>query len=98
VVANISEAQRDAVEKVAQQLREEGLRVETDLRNEKISYKIRTHSLQKVPYQLVMGDREAVSGQASVRLRGGKDLGAQPVEVVVSRMKAEILARSELTD
>ncbi len=98
VVANISEAQRDAVEKVAQQLREEGLRVETDLRNEKISYKIRTHSLQKVPYQLVMGDREAVSGQASVRLRGGKDLGAQPVEVIVSRMKAEILARSELTD
>ncbi|VAY87852.1 threonyl-tRNA synthetase [mine drainage metagenome] len=98
VVANISEAQRGAVENVAQQLREEGVRVEMDLRNEKISYKIRTHSLQKIPYQLVMGDREVESGQVSVRLRGGKDLGAQPVEVVVSRMKAEILAKSELTD
>ncbi|WP_297450518.1 threonine--tRNA ligase [Ferrovum sp.] len=97
VVANISEAQRDSVEKVAQRLRAEGVRVEMDLRNEKISYKIRSHSLQKVPYQLVMGDREAVSGQVSVRLRG-KDLGAQPVEVVVSRMKAEILAKSEPTD
>ncbi|NDU86140.1 MAG: threonine--tRNA ligase [Ferrovum sp.] len=94
VVANISESQQDYVAGVVRRLRAEGLRVEADLRNEKISYKIRSHSLQKIPYQLVVGERESQSGQVAVRVRGGKDLGAMSVEVLVARMKAEIGAHA----
>ncbi len=94
VVLNISESQQAYVEQVVKMLRDQGLRVESDLRNEKISYKIRAHSLQKVPYQLVVGDREVQNKQVAVRGRGGKDLGVLSLESVVQTLKAEILAKA----
>ena len=93
VVLNISEGQQDYVEHVVKMCRDQGLRVESDLRNEKIGYKIRAHSSQKVPYQWVVGDREVQQGQVSVRARGGKDLGVQSVEAVIEALKAEILTK-----
>ncbi len=78
-VLNITDAQADYAEQVAGQLRQQGLRVITDLRNEKIGFKIREHTLQKIPYLLVIGDREMAAGQVAVRLRNGKDLGSVPV-------------------
>lgn len=93
VVMNISEAQQSYVEQVVQLCRAQGLRVEADLRNEKIGYKIRAHSSKKVPYQWVVGDREVQQGQLAVRARGGKDLGVQSVQAVMEALKAEILAK-----
>ena len=75
-VLNISENSADYAQEVAKTLQKQGLRVESDLRNEKITYKIREHSLQKVPYILVVGDKEKASGAVSVRARGNHDLGA----------------------
>jgi len=79
---------------VQKQLRAAGLWCETDLRNEKITYKIREHSLQKVPYLLVVGDQEAASGQVAVRARGGVDLGAMPVAAFLARAQERIASRS----
>jgi threonyl-tRNA synthetase len=67
--------------------------VAADLRNEKITYKIREHSLQKLPYQLVVGDKEMQVGQVAVRTRGGEDLGAMPIEAFVARLREEVAAR-----
>ncbi|HQD49413.1 threonine--tRNA ligase, partial [Ottowia sp.] len=75
VVTGITDAQADYVQNVAKTLRNQGLRVETDLRNEKITYKIREHSLQKLPYILVVGDKEKEAGAVAVRARGNQDLG-----------------------
>ena len=80
VVAGITDAQADYVLEVAKTLQKQGLRVETDLRNEKITYKIREHALQKLPYILVVGDKEKVSGAVAVRARGNKDLGVMSLE------------------
>jgi threonyl-tRNA synthetase len=63
--------------------------VEADLRNEKVGYKIREHTLQKVPYLIVVGDREKETGTISVRTRGGEDLGSMPVAQFVEKLKAE---------
>jgi threonyl-tRNA synthetase len=63
--------------------------VEADLRNEKVGYKIREHTLQKVPYLIVVGDRERETGTISVRTRGGEDLGSMPVAQFVEKLKAE---------
>jgi threonyl-tRNA synthetase len=89
VVMNISEAQIEYARAVAATLREAGLRAAADLRNEKISYKIREHSLQKLPYQVVVGDREVAAHQVAVRNRKGEDLGRMAVEDLLSRLKAE---------
>jgi threonyl-tRNA synthetase len=70
-----------------------GLRVVADLRNEKITYKIREHSLQKLPYQLIVGDKEMQAGQVAVRTRGGEDLGAMPVDALLARLREEVAAR-----
>jgi threonyl-tRNA synthetase len=78
-VLNISENSADYARGVAKSLQKQGLRVESDLRNEKITYKIREHSLQKVPYILVVGDKEKANGTVSVRARGNHDLGAMPL-------------------
>lgn len=67
--------------------------MKSDLRNEKIGFKIREHTIQRVPYLLVVGDREAESNSVAVRTRGGKDLGAMPVETFIERLKAEIASR-----
>jgi threonyl-tRNA synthetase len=89
VVANISESQIDYARGVSATLREAGLRVAADLRNEKISYKIREHSLQKLPYQLVVGDKEVAARQVAVRTRKGEDLGRMTVEAFISRLQAD---------
>jgi threonyl-tRNA synthetase len=89
VVMNISEHQADYAESVAQALRAAGMRATSDLRNEKISYKIREHSLQKLPYQVVVGDKEKQAGNVAVRTRGGEDLGAMPLEVFIARLRSE---------
>ena len=80
VVAGITDAQADYVQEVAKTLQKQGLRVETDLRNEKITYKIREHALQKLPYILVVGDKEKAAGAVAVRARGNKDLGVMSLE------------------
>lgn len=80
VVLNITDAQRDYAENLTKSLREAGFRVESDLRNEKIGFKIREHTLQKIPYLLVVGDKEVESGAVAVRTRSGEDLGSLSVD------------------
>ena len=89
VVMNISEHQAAYAREVTKTLAKSGLRVESDLRNEKISYKIREHSLQKLPYQVVVGDKEMAANQVAVRTRKGEDLGRMALEAFVTRVKAE---------
>ncbi len=89
MVFSITDAQADYVRKVAQALVDKGFRVEADLRNEKVGYKIREHTLQKVPYLLVVGDREKESGAVSVRTRSGEDLGSMPLADFIGRLQAE---------
>ena len=89
VCMNITDAQADYVKDVGKALANQGFRVETDLRNEKIGYKIREHTLQKVPYLLVAGDREMAQGTIAVRTRSGEDLGAMPVSGLVQRLREE---------
>ncbi|WP_061537564.1 threonine--tRNA ligase [Collimonas arenae] len=90
VILNISDAQAEYVQNVAQTLKKQGFRVETDLRNEKITYKIRQHSLQKPPYILVVGDKERDANTVAVRARGNVDLGVMPIDVLVERLKNEV--------
>ncbi len=78
-VLNITDAQSEYASNVAKSLQKQGLRVATDLRNEKITYKIREHSMQKVPYILVVGDKEKANGAVAVRARGNQDLGVMPL-------------------
>src|SRR5688572_30819388 len=87
VVMNISEHQLDYARAVADSLRIAGFRVAADLRGDKISYKIREHSLQKLPYQVVVGDKEVAASQVAVRTRKGEDLGRMAVTDFVSRLK-----------
>ena len=89
VVMNISESQADYAEAVAKKLRESGLRVDTDLRGEKISYKIREHSLMKRPYFVVIGDKEKAAGLVAVRARGNQDLGQMSPEALIERLLQE---------
>jgi threonyl-tRNA synthetase len=86
VVMNITDAQADYAASAAQTLVKQGFRVEQDLRNEKIGYKIREHTLQKVPYLLVVGDREKENGLIAVRARSGEDLGSMPLSDVATRL------------
>ena len=90
VVMNITDAQAKYVEEVRKTLADQGLRVESDLRNEKIGYKIREHTLQRVPYLLVVGDREKENGAVAVRTRSGEDLGSMPVDGFISRLHDEL--------
>ena len=89
MVFSITDAQADYVREVTQALVDKGFRVEADLRNEKVGYKIREHTLQKVPYLLVVGDREKESGAVSVRTRSGEDLGSMPLADFTGRLQAE---------
>lgn len=89
VVANITDAQADYVDSVRKTLANQGFRVNADLRNEKIGYKIREHTLQRVPYLLVVGDREKENGAVAVRTRSGEDLGTMTVSAFVERLQAE---------
>ena len=93
VVTTITDGQADYAREVAKMLQKQGLRVHVDLRNEKITYKIREHSLQKVPYILVAGDKEKASGAVAVRARGNQDLGVMPVGDFISKLVADIAAK-----
>ncbi|MBB2486015.1 threonine--tRNA ligase [Mitsuaria sp. WAJ17] len=90
VVANITDAQADYVAEIVKSLQKQGLRVVADLRNEKITYKIREHSLQKVPYILVVGDKEKANGAVAVRARGNQDLGVMSLASFTERLAADI--------
>ena len=89
VVMNITDAQAEWVEEVRKTLANQGFRVKSDLRNEKIGYKIREHTLQRVPYLLVVGDREKENGMIAVRSRSGEDLGSMALEDFITRLRAE---------
>jgi threonyl-tRNA synthetase len=89
-VLNISDAQAEYVQQVAQKLRQSGFRVQTDLRNEKITYKIREHSVQKLPYILVVGDKERDANTVAVRARGNVDLGVMSIDALVERLQQDI--------
>ncbi|MDE2607576.1 MAG: threonine--tRNA ligase [Burkholderiales bacterium] len=93
MVLNITDAQADYALEIAKTLRNQGLRVETDLRNEKITYKIREHSLQKPPYLLVVGDKEKAAGAVAVRARGNKDLGVMGLDEFSQRIAGDIAAK-----
>ncbi len=80
-------------ERVAAALKAAGYRAVADLRNEKITYKIREHSLQKLPYQLIVGDKEQQAQSVAVRTRGGEDLGAMPLDALLERLRKEVAAR-----
>jgi threonyl-tRNA synthetase len=90
---NITDAQADYARDVVKMLQKQGLRVASDLRNEKITYKIREHSLPKVPYILVVGDKEKANGTVAVRARGNQDLGAMPLADFVRKIAADIAQR-----
>jgi threonyl-tRNA synthetase len=94
VVMSITERQAGYAAEVAAGLRAAGWRVSEDLRNEKISYKIREHSLQKLPYQLVVGDKEMQAGTVAVRARGGEDLGPMRLDAFIARLRSEADALS----
>jgi threonyl-tRNA synthetase len=96
VVMNISEHQGEYATQLAAKLRAAGIRCDSDLRNEKITYKIREHSVAKVPYLLVVGEKELASGRVAVRARGNRDLGAIGVDEVISLLRAEIDAKAEI--
>ncbi len=94
VVASITESQSEYVLEVAKTLQKQGVRVATDLRNEKINYKIREHSMQKLPYILVVGDKEKANGAVAVRARGNQDLGVMSVETFAQKITSDISLRT----
>ena len=93
-VVNISEAQAEYAKDVAENLKKQGFRVNLDLRNEKITYKIRDHSVQKVPYIVVVGDKERDGNTVAVRTRGNLDLGSMPISALVERLNTEIATKA----
>jgi threonyl-tRNA synthetase len=93
VVMNITDGQAEYCRKAAEFLKNQGLRVELDLRNEKVGFKIREHTLQRVPYLLVAGDRESGSSSLAVRTRNGKDLGAMSLETIAAGLAKEVASR-----
>jgi threonyl-tRNA synthetase len=93
VVLTITDRAASWAEAVTGTLKAAGVRAVADLRNEKITYKIREHSLQKLPYQLIIGDKEAQAKSVAVRTRGGEDLGSMPVEALLARLREEVAAR-----
>ncbi|WP_101047606.1 threonine--tRNA ligase [Macromonas nakdongensis] len=93
-ILNITDAQADYCREIAKTLENQGLRVALDLRNEKITYKIREFSLQKLPYILVVGDKEKAAGAVAVRARGNQDLGVLSLEAFASRIRGDIAAKA----
>jgi threonyl-tRNA synthetase len=93
-VLNITDSQSDYAQEVVKTLKNQGLRAELDLRNEKITYKIREHSLQKLPYILVVGDKEKAAGAVAVRARGNKDLGVMPLDAFLETIAKDIATKA----
>jgi threonyl-tRNA synthetase len=96
VVMNITDSQADYAQEVAKSLQNNGFRAICDLRNEKIGFKIRGHSMQRVPYILVVGDKEKESRTVAVRTRDGKDLGSLPLEQVLTMFSEETEQRGRI--
>jgi threonyl-tRNA synthetase len=90
IVAPITEQQSDYAQSVVKALQKQGVRATADLRNQKITYKIREHSMQKVPFILVVGDKEKASGAVSVRARGNQDLGVLPLDDFIEKITSDI--------
>ena len=90
VVMNITDKQAEYCEKVVQNLENQGFRAESDLRNEKIGFKIRERTLQKIPYLLVIGDKEVEAGAVAVRTRTGEDLGSMPLDEFVNLLGSDV--------
>ena len=93
IVMNITDSQADYVQKVVKQLSDAGLRVKADLRNEKVGFKIREHTLRRVPYMLVCGDKEIAEGKVAVRTRKGTDLGTFTIEEFAEILKSQVRQR-----
>ena len=93
VVLDITDSQSGYAVEVAKMLQKQGVRVQTDLRNEKVGYKIREHSMQKVPYILVVGDKEKANGTVAVRARGNQDLGVMKLDDFAQKLIADIASR-----
>ena len=93
IVLNISRGQIDYAQEVAVQLKHHGIRASLDLRNEKITYKIREHSLQKLPYQIIVGDEEVRTNKVAVRNRAGEDLGQMTLQALIERFKEELSSK-----
>jgi threonyl-tRNA synthetase len=93
VVANITENQSQYADSVVQSLKKQGIRVHADLRNEKINLKIREHSLMKVPYVFVIGEKERETGSVAVRARGNKDLGVMQISQAIEMLQQEIASK-----
>ena len=94
-VASITQGQADYAHSVAKMLQSQGVRTQLDLRNDKISFKIRELSLQKIPYILVVGDQEKASGQVAVRARGGQSLGVMSLEAFAEQLQVELVSRGQ---
>jgi threonyl-tRNA synthetase len=94
IVLNIADAHSDYAKKVTESLRQNDIRCNSDLRNEKITYKIREHSIQRVPYILVVGDREKETSQVSVRNQKGEDLGSMSLDALLKNLNKEIIDKS----
>jgi threonyl-tRNA synthetase len=95
VIMNITDGQAEYVENVAKSLKKQGFRVESDLRNEKIGFKIREHTIQRIPYLLVVGNREVEGSAVSVRTQKGEDLGSMKVDDFIELMSEEVSAKSK---
>ena len=90
VILNIADAHADYASKVMDELKKNHIRCDSDLRNEKITYKIREHSLQKIPYLLIVGEKEMEAGQVAVRTRKGEDLGSMSIKSLIDRLNQEV--------
>ena len=98
VVMGITDRNAQACQKICNQLSAQGYRVEVDLRSEKVGFKVREHTLQRVPFLLIIGDKEQESGEVSVRTRAGKDFGSMPLESFISMLKNEISLRGRVEE
>jgi len=96
VVMGISQKQSDYVAKIAKELQNKGFRADVDLRNEKIGFKIREHTLQRVPYLIVVGEREAQENAVAVRTRKGEDLGVMTLDDFVSTLNEDVASRGRI--
>jgi len=92
-VLNITDSQADYVNDVVKKLNNQGFRAVSDLKNEKITYKIRGHTMQKLPYILVLGDKEKAAGTVAVRARGNLDLGVMPLEAFFQKLASDIATK-----
>ncbi|MCE0556877.1 MULTISPECIES: threonine--tRNA ligase [unclassified Motilimonas] len=96
VVMNITDKQADFAHEIVEKLQKSGIRVNADLRNEKIGFKIREHTLKRVPYMLVIGDKEVEAGEVAVRTRKGEDLGKFKLDAIVEKLSQEIRNRTQI--